>query len=509
MKIFSGKQMKDWDAYTMQEDGITDSELLASISATIGRYIIDMHGDESRSFTVLCGSGNNGSIGIAIAKLLYAEDFEVDIIWLKTTAPSGLFFHQLDSLPIDDSIKVLSVSEGDVFPDFEPDAVLIDAIYGTELNRSLKGYWADLVEFVNTLINTVVSIDMPSGMLSDFYTDGVSVYADEVICLATPKLGYFMGSNLKRFDDIMYIPNEHSKAYEQNTETDNYITQKIEMGLYLKSRDKWMNKDDFGHALLVMGKEGMMGAAVLSSRACMRSGVGKCTVQVPACGRDVLQISNPEAMVIVDINDKYITQNIDYEQFDAIGIGCGIGINNETASVLSHIFSNANKPLVVDADALNIIAKNQELLSILPRGTILTPHVKEFDRLFGNAPNDFVRLDTQKAKSREYGIVIVLKCHNTSITDERGQTYFNTTGNVGMATAGAGDVLTGIICGLLAQGYAPNHAALIGVFLHGMAGDIVQNKISAEAMIASDLIENIHKAFDVIHINDFEDLLPF
>jgi NAD(P)H-hydrate epimerase len=406
-------------------------------------------------------------------------------------------------------IPFQSVSEGDEMPEIDDHSLIIDAIFGTGLNRSVKGYWADLICYVNDIKMKTISVDLPSGMLADFYTDGISIQADEVICLESPKLGLFMSSNLHRFEDVMHERIGLSIMYAIDTHTDHFLTEKSDIYILLKNRYKTDHKGRFGHALMFSGKEGMMGAAILAAKACMRTGVGKCTVHVPSCGRDVLQMSIPEAMVSVDANEKHISKYIDFEDFSAIGIGCGIGTHRETAAVLAHLFETADKPLVLDADALNILAQNQELLTFIPKGTIITPHIKEFDRLFGNSPNDFVRLDLQKSKSKEYGIVIVLKGHHTTVSDEKGTVYINTTGNVGMATAGSGDVLTGMICSLLAQGYVAHHAAKVGVYLHGLAGDVAQNQLCAESMIASDIVDNIHKAFDIARISEVDDLFPF
>jgi ADP-dependent NAD(P)H-hydrate dehydratase / NAD(P)H-hydrate epimerase len=385
MKIFSAKQMKDWDAYTIKHEGVTELDLMDNAATVVAQYIIDIYSEDFDAYTVVCGSGNNGGDGMAIAKILAANNMNVNVIWCKTNKPSPSFFEQMNTLPT--SIPFESISEGDELPEIDEHSLIIDAIFGTGLNRSVKGYWADLICRINDEKSRIISVDMPSGMLADFYTDGVSIQADEVICLETPKLGLFMASNLHRFEEVMHERIGLNIIYAIETHTDHFLTEKSDIYILLKNRYKTDHKGRFGHALMFMGKEGMMGAAVLAAKACMRTGVGKCTIHAPKCGRDVLQMSIPEVMVSVDENEKHISQHIGYEDFNAIAIGCGIGTHRETAAVLAHLFETADKPLILDADALNILAQNQELMTFIPKGTIITPHIKEFDRLFGNSPN--------------------------------------------------------------------------------------------------------------------------
>lgn len=262
----------------------------------------------------------------------------------------------------------------------------------------------------------------------------------------------------------------------------------------LKPRDPFTHKGNYGHACLVAGSYGMMGAAVLCAKGCLRSGVGKLTCFIPKVGYGVMQTSIPEAMVKV-CGKKYIKEIDDLNNFDVLGIGPGIGIYKSHALLLQKIFLEYKKPIVIDADALNILSANKKLLQRIPAESIITPHPKEFERLFGKSDSDIERTAQALQMSHQYKIFIVLKGHHTLIAAPDGKTWFNSTGNAGMATGGSGDVLTGILTGLLAQGYSSLEACLLGVYLHGLAGDIAAEELSQNALIAGDIIDNLGNAF--------------
>ena len=262
----------------------------------------------------------------------------------------------------------------------------------------------------------------------------------------------------------------------------------------LKQRDPFSHKGDYGHACLITGSIGLMGAAVLAVKACLRAGAGKVTAFTARIGYDILQISAPEAMTKI-AGEEFITAVEDIQKFDSLGIGPGLGIYQEHNDLLRIVFQRFKKPIVADADALNILSEQKDLLKMLPENSILTPHFVEFDRLFGKTETDDKRIDLASEMSDRYKIYIVLKGHHTLIATPGKKSYFNSTGNAGMATGGSGDVLTGILTGLLAQGYSPSDACLLGVYLHGLAGDIAAEKFSQDAMIAGDIIDNLGSAF--------------
>jgi hydroxyethylthiazole kinase-like uncharacterized protein yjeF len=290
-------------------------------------------------------------------------------------------------------------------------------------------------------------------------------------------------------DKQLVVSNNHMSPNTTSGFIDELLVNKI-----LKPRDPFTHKGNYGHACLVAGSYGMMGAAVLSARGCLRSGVGKLTCVIPKVGYAIMQTSVPEAMVKV-CGKKYIKDVNDLNNFDALGIGPGLGIHRSHTLLLERIFSEYKKAIVVDADALNIISENKKLLKSIPAESILTPHPKEFERLFGKSETDIERISLALQMSHYHNIFIVLKGHHTLIATPGGKAWINSTGNAGMATGGSGDVLTGILSGLLAQGYSSLETCLLGVYLHGLAGDFAAEKLSQNALIAGDIIDNLGNAF--------------
>jgi hydroxyethylthiazole kinase-like uncharacterized protein yjeF len=263
-----------------------------------------------------------------------------------------------------------------------------------------------------------------------------------------------------------------------------------------KPRDPFSNKGNFGHALLMAGSYGKMGAAVLAAKACLSAGAGLLTTHLPSCGYEIMQTSLPEAMVSIDEGEFHLSgYPSETKIFQAAGFGPGIGTKMETASMLKHFINTFYQPLVLDADALNMLSTAPELLSSLRPDTIITPHPKEFDRLFGNHISDLARFERAKKMAAEHQIIIVLKGHFTGVFKPDESVSFNTSGNAGMAKGGSGDALTGIITALLTQSYPPAVAATLGVYLHGYAGDLAARLFSEEAMLPSQLIECIGKTF--------------
>jgi ADP-dependent NAD(P)H-hydrate dehydratase / NAD(P)H-hydrate epimerase len=333
-------------------------------------------------------------------------------------------------------------------------------------------------------------------------TEGVAIEAKHVLSFEIPKLSFLMPENQYVIQSFSYKSIGLKQDFLENIDSNNiYITSDFIKSL-LKKRAKFSHKGSHGHALLVVGSFGMAGAAVLAARACMRSGVGLLTVHTPQCNRLILQTTIPEAMVRTDADEYAISQNNDVISYEAIGIGSGIGKAGRTASALKNYLSQTTFPMVIDADALNLIADNPEMLPLIPKHSILTPHPKEFERLFGKTKDDFERLELLRDKAKSLKINILLKGAHTIVANTEGVCHFNSTGNAGMATAGSGDVLTGIITGLLAQDYEPTNAAILGVYLHGLAGDLAAEKVGQEALIASDIIEHLGLAFKKIFINE-------
>jgi len=368
------------------------------------------------------------------------------------------------------------------------------------LNRSVEGYWSVLIEHLNKLSNKIIAVDLPSGLFADEYsTSSAIIKADYTISFELPKLAFFFPENQNYIGQCYILPIGLSSSYMASAETSNHFLMGEEMQQLLKKRNKFDHKGVFGHALLIGGSYGMVGAIILAGKACLRSGVGLVSIHAPESAYPILQTSLPEAMVSIDPHHYFYSKNPVLVSYKAIGCGCGLNQKPSSVKALKELLTQVDAPMVLDADALNIIAKHPDWLSLIPTNSILTPHVKEFTRLFGDSDNDFERNALQQQKAKEYGLHIVLKGANTCIATPDGRCYFNTTGNPGMATAGSGDVLTGILTGLLAQGYTPLDACRIGVYLHGKAGDVAAKQLGHESLIASDIVQYLGNAFQEVN----------
>jgi hydroxyethylthiazole kinase-like uncharacterized protein yjeF len=393
--------------------------------------------------------------------------------------------------------EVVHLKSADEFPEIAPDAVVIDAILGNGLSRPLEGFLAGVTQKMNQLSNDIVSIDIPTGLFADDNSANdlsLVVRADWTFPIHAPKLSLMLpdtGSLAGQMDvvniGLMEKEMNSSSPYE-------YVEFEDLKDLYIP-RLKFSHKGTYGHALLIAGSRGKMGAAQLGASACLRTGTGLVTTHVPACGLDIMQIGVMEAMCSVDSNHDFIIDLPNLSSFNAIGIGPGIGTEKDTANVLKRLIQDVDASLVLDADALNILGENKTWLSFLPKTTILTPHPMEFERMAGKWKTSLERLQMQIDFSVKYGVIVVLKGAHTSTSTPSGQVFFNSTGNAGMATAGSGDVLTGIILGLLAQGYSPEAAAILGVYIHGHAGDIGLERDSLQSLLASDIIDHIGEVF--------------
>ena len=382
------------------------------------------------------------------------------------------------------------------FPALTSNSLVIDALFGSGLNRPLEGINAQLISYLNEQANEIISIDLPSGLMSDTLKIGVPIIqASHTLSFQVPKLAFYFPENEKFIGEIHLLDIGLSAGFLHRVVPEiSHINQKLVEKIY-KPRQRFSHKGTFGHALLLAGSYGKTGAALLAAKACMHSGVGLLTVGVPQCSYLVLQVGLPEAMVTSDEKkNKLATIMPNYSNYQAVGIGPGIGTEKKTRQWLLHQLLVIKCPLVLDADALNAIAYEEKYHSI-PENSILTPHPKEFDRLFGLCQNSQERMLKAIEKAKELSCIMVLKGHHTLIATSEGEVWFNTTGNAGMATGGSGDVLTGIITSLLAQGYVPKDAALLGVWLHGKSGDIASKRYGQEALVASHIIEFLGDAF--------------
>jgi ADP-dependent NAD(P)H-hydrate dehydratase / NAD(P)H-hydrate epimerase len=496
MRILSAEQIREWDQFTIDNEPVASIDLMERAAGACVDWILKNKPGAKR-FTIFCGKGNNGGDGLAIARML-SETFEVHVYIAELGNPGTPDFQtnlqQLQKLRLPISFIQYETS----IPQDIGGGIVIDALLGTGLNRKLDGLMASIVESINRYENEVLSIDIPSGMFADSSSAGnVVVRANHTLTFQCYKIAFLFASNEETIGILHVLDIGLHPDFKADSKF-RFITRELVSNI-LQPRKKFSHKGNFGHALLVGGSYGKAGAIVLAAKAVMRSGAGLLTVHIPSSLYDILQISIPEAMVQTDLNELHISEvSVDTQRFTTIAIGPGLGTEAPTKLAMAKLLSDYRRPLVIDADGLNILSQDKSLLAKLPAGSILTPHPKEFERLFGGTENDFDRLRLAATFAKKLQVVIVLKGHHTAVIDAGEIVYFNTTGNPGMATGGSGDVLTGIIASLLSQGYEPIDAALCGVYLHGLAGDLALEFQSEESLLASDLIENIGQAYKSI-----------
>jgi hydroxyethylthiazole kinase-like uncharacterized protein yjeF len=501
MKILDVNQIREADAYTILHQPISSIDLMERAAKEFVQKLLDIPAlNRNTYFDVYCGPGNNGGDGLAIARLLVQKKYSVRVLLLPSEKYSADFTLNLnrlkelkaDTLEIHEHVSgILPPAKAQHF------TVIVDALFGIGLSKPLSGVAAEAVQHINAQKINVVAVDIPSGLPADkqLSPGDPCVKASYTLTFQQPKLSLLFADHAQYTGHLVVLPIGLHQAYLDTAPSClNYVSRG--MAIDLRSpRAKFSHKGNYGHALLVAGTTGKMGAAVLAVKACLRSGVGLVTARVPAAGTDILHISAPEAMVNPDEEQGFVSAIPVLDAFSAVGAGPGLGTDKQTQNALKLLIQQSSGALVLDADALNILSENKTWLSFLPPGTILTPHPTEFERLCGKKGNSFDRFEWQKEFSIKYKVVLVLKGAHTSISCPSGAVYFNSTGNPGMAKGGSGDVLTGLITGLLAQGYLSEEAAIFGVYLHGLAGDIAATHLSMEAMTAGDLVAAIGEAF--------------
>jgi len=496
MKILNATQIKELDHYTIAHEPISSLDLMERASLAFVNWFVQQFPDQDTPIYIFCGPGNNGGDGLAVARLLQQRFYNVAVYACQIGSDASPDFQaNWERLPRHSEMKIFSIWQDDYLEDLPEGAIVIDAIFGSGLNRPIEGYWAQLVEHLNAQPVTRVAIDVPSGLYADRHTEDVCIEAHQTFTFEMPKLAFLFPENYRKVGDWHFANIGLHPDFMAKADTLYQYLDEATVRPLLYRRQKYDHKGTFGHALLVVGSYGKIGAAILAARACLRSGVGLLTVHAPKCAYPILQMSVPEAMVSVDRHEFYFSESPKLEKYQTIGVGCGLDTRKTSAEALEETLEESKVPMVIDADGLNLIAKNKNLLGKIPKNSILTPHPKEFSRLFGEASDDFARNKLQRLMAQELGVYIVLKGAHSCIATPEGVCYFNSTGNPGMATGGTGDVLTGILTGLLAQGYASLDAAMLGVYLHGLAGDLAAQEVGQEALVAGDLIAYLGKAF--------------
>lgn len=498
MKILPVDKIREADAFTIKNEPIKSIDLMERAAEQCYRWI-KKHVDKTHRFKVFCGPGNNGGDGLVIARLLALKDYDVDVIIVRFTEKGSEDFDtNLSRFEGIDIISLATIRKGDILPEISDEDIVIDAIFGSGLSRPVSGFVGELVKHINKSGAITIAIDTPSGLFSDENSTekgGAIVEADYTLSFQFPKYAFLFPENDRFVGEWHILPIGLMKEFTDIVEVKNYFVEKWDAIQLLKPRNKFDHKGTFGHALLIAGSYGKMGAATMAAKAVLRSGAGLVSAHVPQSGYPIIQTAVPECMVSIDENDKVFSKPPEPGLFNAIAVGPGLGTDKLSQNALKLLIQNAIVPMVFDADAINILSENKTWISFIPAGSIFTPHPKEFERLAGKSRNHFERSKLQREFSIKYKVYVVLKGAHTCISTPDGTCFFNSTGNPGMATGGSGDVLTGIILGLLAQNYHPQEASIMGVYLHGLAGDIAAKEKSQQAMIAGDITENLGKAF--------------
>ncbi len=487
MQILSTEQTRKADAYTIANEPIKSVDLMERASQAFVDWFTQKFNNNKRVL-IIAGTGNNGGDALAIARLLHKKNYQVQVFLASPQSQETEDYrHNLKRLP--SGIHLLTQIEVNC-------DVIIDGIFGSGITRPITGELAVLIDKINGSGKEIISIDIASGLSPDGTPmEGSIIKPTFTISFQLPKLAFMMPENDAYVGQWNLVDIGLDTTFIKSQKTRYHYLTKREAGYLVKPRLKFSYKGNFGHALIIGGSFGKIGANMLASKACLRAGAGLVTSLLPTCGYDIMQTAIPEVMCLTSGKKHLTNLEIDISTYSALGIGPGIGTNLETLSLLLALIKACKKPLVLDADALNLISQNPELIELVPKGSVLTPHVGEFNRLVGSSANSLERVKKQKTFSVEHKLIIVLKGAHTSIANVDGTVWFNSTGNPGMATAGSGDVLTGIITSLLAQGYNPFDAARLGVYLHGSAGDIASSELGEHSLIASDITERISSAF--------------
>ncbi len=497
MKILTTTQIREADDYTIRHEPISSINLMERAATKVVNCLETYLGKYSyETIEIFCGMGNNGGDGLVIARLLFLKGYPVKIYILKHRQEASADFTTNLQRLVALGIPFSWINRIDDFPVLPENSICIDALLGSGLSQVLKGLLADLVQHLNQQTALKIAIDVPTGLFTEANSYPLQhvFRADYTLTFEVPKLAFYYDLHQSIVGEIVVLPIGLHLDCLTHIPTNYFTLTLTVIQKIVKKRAKTAHKGTFGHALLVAGSYGKVGAAVLAATACLRAGVGLLTVYAPQCAYNILQTAVPEAMTLTDSHEKIIRKFPSPTSWQAIGLGCGWGTDPQTAAAFQEFLQECQQPLVIDADALNILAQNPDWLALVPQNSILTPHPKEFARLFGEFASPYLRHQAQIEFSRKYQIYIVYKGHHTLITTPDGQSFFNTTGNAGMATAGSGDVLTGIITSLLAQGYSPQEASLLGVYWHGLAGDMAAQRHSQVALIARDIIENLGNA---------------
>ncbi|MDR3047703.1 MAG: NAD(P)H-hydrate dehydratase [Bacteroidales bacterium] len=502
--ILSVSEIRAAEAFTMANEPISSVDLMERAGTVFTENLLQYNGlSTENQYVVLCGSGNNGGDGLVIARLL-AETGHIVTVCLCYGSGKISYENQINRTRLSEFtleklsiIKVKSEKELDSIL-LTPSTIVIDALFGIGLSKPLTGYYANIVMKVNSWLLPIFAVDTPSGLFADQHTSKQHpcIQAFKTYTFQYMKQAFLMPENEIRVGTAIVL--DIGMDLPSDFVSDKILVNSTIISKIIQAISKFAHKGSNGHGLLIAGNRNMPGAALLAAKSALRSGIGKVTLHIPDSLATFVPFAIPEVILSRDKNN-FCFSGIDLEHFpsiNAIAIGPGIGKNPITSAALSNLIDELHSPMILDADALNILGDNKTWISFLPENSILTPHFKEFERLAGKSANDFERMDRLCKFAQQHQLVVILKGANSMIAMPDGKLFVNTTGNPGMATAGSGDVLTGILLALLARGYAPEMAAILGVYIHGLAGDIaIGQQQSTESLIASDIIENLGESW--------------
>lgn len=498
MKIFTSAQIHELDKFTIENEPIKSIDLMERSAKAITQAITEVWGSQT-PVIIFAGPGNNGGDALAVGRLLCDKGYEVTVylfnIYGKLSDDCATNKKRLAEKRSKALIEVTQEFEP---PHLEVGTLVVDGLFGSGLNKPLAGGFSSLVKYINASPAQVVSIDMPSGLMTEDNTYNVRaniIRADLTLTLQQPKLSFLFPENQQFIGRLKVLDIRLSKEGIEKIDANYTLIEENDIRPRLLHRDPFAHKGKMGNALIIAGSYGMGGASVLATKACLRAGAGKVTTHTPKRNSLLLQISAPEAIIQFDREETIFSEAVDTEDFNSVGIGPGLGTSEQTAIAIIAQLRRTQCPIVADADAINILANHRAWVQQLPKDIIMTPHPKEFDRLEGPSTDSYERLMKARDLAQRLQAYILLKGHHTSLCLPDGHIMFNSTGNAGMATAGSGDVLTGIITGLLARGYKHLDACVVGMYLHGLAGDIAAKELGVESVIAGDLIQYLPYAF--------------
>ncbi|APU69913.1 NAD(P)H-hydrate dehydratase [Christiangramia flava] len=498
MKILSGKQISEADKYTIEHDGITSEELMERAGTLVFKQIHQRLQGAPIPIKIFCGIGNNGGDGLVIGRHLIQHGYDVK---LYTVAYSDK--RSEDFLKNYEKIKDITndwpglIKEVDDFPEISVGDFVIDAIFGVGLNRPIESWVAKLVTHINDSGAFTLAVDIPSGLFDDQPPQGSVIQANYTLTFGAPKLVFYLPDTMDYAGEVQVLDIGLNKRFIAGIDSRTYLIGKQEAPALYQPRNKNSHKGDYGNILIAGGSYGKIGSVLLSATAAMHTGSGLCTLYVPKCGYEIIQSSLPEAMVLTDENEQKLSDfPIDFEA-DTIGFGMGAGTENESITAFEKLLQNQKKPILVDADGLNMLSKKPELLKLLPENSVLTPHPGELKRLIGEWENDFEKLEKARNFSKKFNVILVIKGAYTFILQNE-ELFINTSGNPGMATAGSGDVLSGVITSLMGQNYQPVAASILGVFIHGLSGDLVASAQGYEGVTSGEMARNMGKAFQYL-----------